>query len=218
MWLLLCALGGQGHCSCHVKSPSRLRRHHAFSGLFAWLSWPSASAAFSATCVASAIWLIVVTSTSVASVAFVGASCTSLAVAIAVVAITAVIVAVATTRATPHRLCSQGCSRAIFARDHYCQTSWKFLCRVDARCARQSSSSRRFSALAHRQAVAFLLVVVFDASNLAAIAATITIVAITIIVVLTAMRPSLRLPSHSGVFLSTLAQRLLLARLLSRAR
>jgi hypothetical protein len=40
------------------------------------------------------------------------------------------------------------------------------------------SSSRRFSALAHRQAVAFLLVVAFDASNSAAMAVPIAIVAI----------------------------------------
>ncbi len=64
----------------------------------------AASDAFSAAGTASAVWLIVAVSTSVAlvaSVAFVGASCSSLVVAVAVVAITAVVVIVAKTRATP---------------------------------------------------------------------------------------------------------------------
>jgi hypothetical protein len=69
------------------------------------------------------------------------------------------------------------------------------------------SSSQRFSALAHRHAVAFLLIVTFDVSNSAAMAATIAIVAIIAIVVSTAMRPSSQLPSHSRIFLSALAQR-----------
>lgn len=112
----------------------------------------------------------------------------SLAVAIAIVAITAVVVIVATIRATlfassvlAELLASQFCSRpclpdvAVIVVVLACALSLR---RVDARCARQLSSSRRFSALAHRHAVAFLLIVAFDASNSAAMAATIAIVAI----------------------------------------
>ena len=98
----------------------------------------AASDAFSAAGTASAIWLIVAVSTSVAlvaSVAFVGVSCTSLAVAVAVVAITAVFVVVAKTRATPvassvlaKLLASHFCSRpclpdvalTLVALDNYC--------------------------------------------------------------------------------------------------
>ena len=86
-----------------------MRRCCAISGAFAWLSSPSRRlAAFSAACVAFAVRLIVATST---SVAFVGASCTFLAVAIAVVTIIAILSSSCRRRCDPRCDCRLAVAR-----------------------------------------------------------------------------------------------------------
>jgi hypothetical protein len=54
----------------------------------------------------------------------------------------------------------------------------QFLRRINARCTRRNVVIAALSALAHRHAVAFLLIVAFNASNSAAMAVPIAIVAI----------------------------------------
>jgi hypothetical protein len=110
MWLHLRSLGGRGHRSGKGVSslsldvsPSLPMASCLFGRIRLALIAIATLVTFSTACVAFAVRLIVTTSTSVASVAsvaFVGALCTSLAVAIAVVAITAVVVDVAMIRAT----------------------------------------------------------------------------------------------------------------------
>ena len=234
MWLLLCSLGGRGHRFRRAKYLPRLGRRLAISGEFAWLSSPSRRLPVlrrlrhvrrSADCRDIHVRRVRrVRRICRRLVHLFGGGdhgcrdychrrhrCNDTSDSCRVVCARKVVrkPLVASRRRVGVRLVLTAPLAVV-----------RLLRRVDARCARRSSSSRRFlrSPIATRSPVVDCRVRRVQLGGHGGHDRDRRDHHHIVIVVSTAMRSSLRLSSCSRVFLSALAQRSLLARLLSRAR